>query len=217
MNSPADPTSRRELNKTATRAAIADAALELLRSRGSEAVTADRIAEAAGVSRRTFFNYFPSVEAALNVPVERFLDHALQRMDAVPEGLTVVAAAVQAMQSLAEPRLLAPVAELFVLAAGNAQLGRLQLEAWDDCADHLVDSIRERIPARNDFEAVVFAHSIVGAGRAAFAHWARDHAGDLSDASMATLQSRLIDALALLRDGFPHLQTQASGADERKA
>jgi AcrR family transcriptional regulator len=214
--SSSDPVSRREQNKTATRAAIADAALDLLRASGSEAVTAERIAEAAGISRRTFFNYFPSVEAALNVPVERFLDHALQSMDAVPEGLTVVAAAVQAMQSLAQPRLLAPVAELFVLAAGNAQLGRLQLEAWDDCADHLVDSIRERIPARNDFEVVVFAHSIVGAGRAAFAHWARDHAGDLSDASMAALQGHLIDALALLRDGFPHLQNQASDA-ERKA
>jgi AcrR family transcriptional regulator len=67
--SSSDPVSRREQNKTATRAAIADAALDLLRASGSEAVTAERIAEAAGISRRTFFNYFPSVEAALNVPV----------------------------------------------------------------------------------------------------------------------------------------------------
>ncbi|GER22651.1 hypothetical protein NCCP1664_11480 [Zafaria cholistanensis] len=217
MSPSTGPASRRELNKAAVRAAIADAALDLLRSGGSEAVTAERIAEAAGVSRRTFFNYFPSVEAALNVPVERFLDHALQRMDALPPGLTVVAASVQAMQSLAERRLLAPVAELFVLAAGNPRLDRLQLQAWDDCADHLVDSLRERIPAHNGFEAVVFAHAIVGAGRAAFAQWARGHAGDLSDASMAALQGHLIEALALLRDGFPHLQIPASGAGGRRA
>ena len=48
--------SRREQNKTATRRAIADATLELVRSKGAGQFTIDDIAEAAGISRRTFFN-----------------------------------------------------------------------------------------------------------------------------------------------------------------
>ena len=61
------PASRRELNKAATRRAIAEAALALLRARGVGRFTVEDIASAAGVSRRTFFNYFPSREAALAV------------------------------------------------------------------------------------------------------------------------------------------------------
>ena len=57
--------SRRELNKAATRQAISDAALELLRSRGPGNFTVEDIADAAAISRRTFFNYFSSTEAAL--------------------------------------------------------------------------------------------------------------------------------------------------------
>ena len=57
--------SRRELNKAATRQAITDAALGLLRSKGPGNFTVEDIADAAAISRRTFFNYFSSTEAAL--------------------------------------------------------------------------------------------------------------------------------------------------------
>ena len=40
--------------------AIRQAAAELVRERGYEAMTYDAVAERAGVSRRTVFNYFPT-------------------------------------------------------------------------------------------------------------------------------------------------------------
>ena len=46
-------------------ARIGQAALELAEARGFDAVTADEIARAAGVSRATFFRHFPKKEAAL--------------------------------------------------------------------------------------------------------------------------------------------------------
>lgn len=56
----------REQKKRATRAAIHRQALEIAHAEGIASATVDRIAEAAGVSPRTFFNYYPSKEDALS-------------------------------------------------------------------------------------------------------------------------------------------------------
>ena len=76
----------RERKKLATRQAIADAALALADEHGPGAVTVDDIAAAAGVSPRTFFNYFATKEAAiLGVDPQRRRD-LLDRLAARPAG-----------------------------------------------------------------------------------------------------------------------------------
>lgn len=55
----------RERKKRQTRAALISAALELCEHRGVAAVTVADIADAAGLSRRTFFNYFTTREEAI--------------------------------------------------------------------------------------------------------------------------------------------------------
>ncbi len=56
--------SLRERRRLATAREIQLATLKLAVQRGLEAVTTEEIAAAAGISTRTFFNYFPNKEAA---------------------------------------------------------------------------------------------------------------------------------------------------------
>ncbi|MEA9986936.1 TetR family transcriptional regulator [Subtercola sp. RTI3] len=55
----------RERKRLATSRSIQLAVLELSRDRGLDAVTVDEISRHADISPRTFFNYFPSKEAAV--------------------------------------------------------------------------------------------------------------------------------------------------------
>ncbi|MET0426584.1 MAG: helix-turn-helix domain-containing protein [Actinoplanes sp.] len=64
MSTTAEP-GLRERKKAATRRALHDAAVRLAVEHGAERVTVEAIADAAGVSRRTFSNYFGSKEEAL--------------------------------------------------------------------------------------------------------------------------------------------------------
>src|SRR5215207_6041856 len=61
---------RRARRKRATERALREAALRLVSERGYEATSTDDIARAAGVSPRTFFNYFPTKSAVVFLPEE---------------------------------------------------------------------------------------------------------------------------------------------------
>lgn len=62
---PREPSSPRAERAARTRQALIDAALRLFAERGYDATTTEEIAEAAGVSPRTFFRHFPTKESVL--------------------------------------------------------------------------------------------------------------------------------------------------------
>lgn len=74
----------RERKKRETRAALAEAALRLALEKGPDHVTVEEIAEAADVSVRTFFNYFPHKEHAILGRNPEHMERALERMRTAP-------------------------------------------------------------------------------------------------------------------------------------
>jgi AcrR family transcriptional regulator len=80
------PVGHRERKKQQTRDAIAHAGLELFVEQGYEATTLAEIAEAAGVSTRTIFAYFPSKEDILFCDFEMLRDRLAQALAQRPDG-----------------------------------------------------------------------------------------------------------------------------------
>ena len=78
------PPGRRERKKRETRAALTAAALRLALEKGPDNVTVEEIAEAADVSVRTFFNYFPHKEHAILGRNPEHLELALERLRTAP-------------------------------------------------------------------------------------------------------------------------------------
>ena len=199
--------SRRELNKAATRQAITDAALTLLRARGPGNFTVEDIAESAGISRRTFFNYFGSTEAALASMTHGFLDNALQQFRQRPADEPILESARAALMQLADPMTVAPLAELFTLTQDNAVLSRSELEAWDHCTEEIISAARERFAGTpgavvDELYLRALAGSVISCGKAAMDVWFARCGADLSPASLAVLRQLLIDAMGHLGSGF---------------
>ncbi|MFC0626996.1 TetR family transcriptional regulator [Kribbella deserti] len=93
----ADVPGRRERKKRETRAALMAAALRLALERGPDNVTVEEIAEAADVSVRTFFNYFPHKEHAILGRDPEATERALRQLREAPAGwspLTVLRALI---------------------------------------------------------------------------------------------------------------------------
>lgn len=67
---------------------IWDAAIEVFTEKGFEATTVEQIAEAAGVSRRSFFRYFASKDHVLGCGIVLFGQALSEAVKKAPEGLS---------------------------------------------------------------------------------------------------------------------------------
>jgi AcrR family transcriptional regulator len=190
-----DVTGLREQKKQATREALREAALRLALECGPDNVRVDDIAEAAGVSPRTYNNYFSSREQAIVAAI-------------TAERETRVATAVAARP--ADVRLADAVVEAIVeqyTDPGEHHREALLLittrptlrDAFVDTAaaiEHpLATAIADRIGDTEPHTARVLAASVAAAVRVALRQWARPTAtgglvvlsDSLSDLLRATL------------------------------
>ncbi|MHA7261889.1 TetR/AcrR family transcriptional regulator [Arthrobacter sp. TMN-37] len=200
----AGPRGRREQNKLDTHKAIAEAALTLARSQGAGSFTVDQIAARAGVSRRTFFNYFHSAEEALNVSTESFLELAISSFARRPAEEPLLDAVIAALAATAKVQDLAVHGELFRMAAGSPELLRAQLHAWERAEARIVEAVSDRL---GDGASPLYIGALVGSvlscAKAAMQDWAA-HGPEPGEDAGAALEERMVHALSMLRDGFAH-------------
>lgn len=162
-----------DTKKAATRAAIIDSAARILFERGTEALTVAAIAEEAGVSPRTFHNYFSSREDALLEYVVGQVTLLIDELRGAPKDQPLLAALEEATVTGLEAREGAPgplsrtvrVAEVLSLSMPADARARLN-EAVEK---PLLGLAAERNPDLPELEARVLIGA-AGAAAGAAAH-----------------------------------------------
>jgi AcrR family transcriptional regulator len=94
---------RRDRKKSETRQALRDAAHRLFAEKGFSQTTIDDIAEAANVSRRTFFRYYDSKDDLLRSDISDMLPVMLAALRSRPAGEPPLAAILAALGTLIGP------------------------------------------------------------------------------------------------------------------
>jgi AcrR family transcriptional regulator len=186
----------RERKKLATRLALHETALRLVAERGLDAVSVEDIATRAGVSPRTFFNYFPAKGDAVvgldpAAPQQQAEALLSRPADESPVQALRAVARAQAAAMAADPDLW-PL-RLKVIAAHPALFARLAA-AFGQSERALAAAIAERTGTRVDADVypMLLAAVAAAAMRTAMHLW---HAGDFT-ASFPGLVDEAWDRLA---------------------
>lgn len=196
--------SRRERNKARTRQALIDAARALAGERGLDSVTADEIADRAGVSRRTFFNYFPSIEAVvaegLSAPLQRIAEAFLRR----PAGEDPLAAVMAALRER-------PLGEEVLLGWGTVgatvPAGRpdVHQRLWAHHEQWLAGVLRRRLgPDADELRVRTLAAAVMALFETVQRDWLPRAAERDPQEAVTALNRELLRALAHARAGWQH-------------
>ena len=199
-------TSLRDRKRDETRRSLAAAAYGIVRDEGVEALTAESVADRAGVSRRTFFNYFPSVDSVLTASIAEFFDSIGDRLEARPADEDVLDSALAVISNPSDVELLERIAVIARAAEVSTHARGLCLVELHEWLDWLEGWLRGRLPeGTDDLVIATTASTLVGAAEAAFRVWAR--AAATPGADPLDLRSTVTTALDLLRTGLDPQRT----------
>jgi AcrR family transcriptional regulator len=198
----------RQRKKERTRAAIADAALELFRERGFDAVTVAEVARAADVSEGTVFNYFPTKEDLFYGRMESFETALLDAVRDRAPGQSVLEAfgafVLAGASRLADPDRARVIADGARVVGASRALQSREREIVEQSVALLAALIAEETGAHEDsVEPRVAATALMGAQRAIVATvHARVLAGESGRALAAAARAYGRRAFALLERGL---------------
>lgn len=181
----------RERRRIETIRTIQEAALSLAATEGAENVTVEAICARAGVSVRTFFNYFPVREAAFVVGPPPFPEAA------VAQFLSADGPMLDALIALLQTRL--PISGedrrslclAMDMAAREPRMASMQISASHAHEIELADLIAQRMGcAPEDPGPHLLAAATLATTRAVISGWARDDGkGDIAAALDLGLRS----------------------------
>ncbi|RPK42771.1 TetR family transcriptional regulator [Streptomyces sp. ADI93-02] len=168
------PVGLRERKKAATRQAVHEATMRLTVELGFDHVTVEAVADAAGISRRTFSNYFTNKEDALLYGEEQLIGslvRAVRERPADEPAWTALRAAVTEFSRRVEP----PEREWAVrtrLAMRHPSLLARQLANHAELERDLADAIAVRKgPGNGPVRPAVLAAAFLSTLRIAMRMW----------------------------------------------
>lgn len=205
-------TGLREQKKQATRDALRAAALRLALERGPDNVRVDDIAEAAGVSPRTYNNYFSSREHAIVAAVagEREARVAAAVADR-PDGVGLADAVIEAIvDQYTAPDDSSRDAMLLIIT--RPALRDAFVETTTAIEHPLTDAIAERLGDGDPHTARVLAASVAAAVRVALEQWLQTTVSSCTTSGLVVPSGSLPD---LLRATLAPLTPALDAAEQR--
>jgi AcrR family transcriptional regulator len=202
----------RERKKQATRTALREAALRLALERGPDNVRVDDIAAAAGVSTRTYNNYFSSREQAIVAAV------TAERESRVAEAVAARPAGVRLADAIVDA-----IVEQYTNPAEHGRDALLLIttrpalrEAFVDTATAiegpLADAIADRLGDTDRYPARVLAASVAAAVHVALERWVQPAAASPTPGGLVVPSGSLPD---LLRTALVPLTPALDAAEQR--
>lgn len=206
----APPNGLRDQKKAATRDALGLAAVQLAKVRGLDGVTADAIAAEAGVSTRTFHNYFANKEEAVLHYIEASALEWFEMLRARPADEPIWTSLRHvAVSIVTDPE--RDLAETFAVAGlieANPGVMARKIEVHHSLTRVLGEAIAER--TGTDIDRDLFPNlmqvAVGSAVSAALTIWTNDPEGDLSPKQLVE------DAFDQLQSGLPDPREQNSSA-----
>lgn len=213
----AEALGRRELNRMATTEKIVNACLDLGEEIEWEDVTVDAVAERAGISRRTFFNYFSSLAEAVHYPLTVMIQDAPRRIsdtacdttdpavdpgsDSASEGQHIETGEpldyAQALAASIRLELLIPATRTLLLTRASAQLRTESLRTWENNVTQLLEPTQHLSPKAR-FVAEVQVRAAVSAAQVTFEHWAAALSHSPTKADVEVLRHDIGRAVSLV-------------------
>jgi AcrR family transcriptional regulator len=172
---------RRERKRRETRERIAEAAKKLFFERGFEQTTIEDITEAADVSKRTFFSYFPSKEDLIFAWQDTFGDDLANAVMARAAGEPLAKVAEEAMLSSIAVSMTPQAMALLHLKRETPALCARDQVKFANLEKKLADALLQRVGNNpiEQFRARLLAMIVVGAMRIGHEAWhAREDAGE---------------------------------------
>ena len=159
----------RERKKVATRKALGEAALRLALEHGADNVRVDDIAEAVGVSPRTYNNYFSSREQAIVTAITA--ERALRVAAALRARPATEPLAQAVTEAVVEQYTSEPTGDALDLITSSSRLRAEFVGAVSAIRQPLESAIADRIGAADPLVAAVLAAVVSAACRVALERW----------------------------------------------
>lgn len=208
------PTGLRDQKKAATRDALGIAAVRLGKEHGLDAVTADAIAHEAGVSTRTFHNYFSNKEEAVLHNIEASALEWFELLRARPEAEPIWDSLQHiAVNLVADPgRDLDDTFAAARLIEANPALMARKLEMHHSLTRKLGEAIAERTGTDIDSDLYpnLLQMAVGGAVTAALNLWINDPGGE------NTPKALVENAFQQLRAGIPEPKSRQHVSDNNR-
>jgi AcrR family transcriptional regulator len=196
------PLDLRSRTRENVRVQIAEVAFNVFAERGFDAVTATEVAEAAGISRASFFRYFESKEDAVFVAQEELGVKIAARLSERPAGEDAWSALRQSLDPIIAVYRESPTQSLarLRLTRATTKLRAHQLERFDQWKQLIGAALAERLGVDEvDLQVEALVAAALAALGSASSRWAAsDGADDLIE---------LIDeAFGAIAGPFPELR-----------